>query len=270
MITFGAKFVSIPLDEHGMRVDAAEEALRRLRDEGKRAKLIYSIPNFQNPAGVTMRQDRREKLVELAREYQTLIMEDDAYGELWFDSAPPPSFFALSRGEDAIKVSTFSKIIATGLRMGWTMAPPALISRMAAVRYDMGSSPYQGHIIADLISSGDLDRHVVRLREVYRKKLARTEDAIGRYCGAHTSYQVPQGGFFLWLKLRDDIPSREVQQAAMERGVVVGQGPQFFVDGNATNHLRLAFSYVPIEDIEEGIHRLGDAIAEVAGRATPK
>jgi 2-aminoadipate transaminase len=268
--SFGATQVAIPMDEQGMRCDILETELQKLADQGKRAKFIYCIPTHQNPAGCTLQLDRREKLVELARRFNTFVLEDDAYGELWFETPPPPSIFALSNGDHGIKVSSFSKIIATGLRMGWVMGPPALISRISALRYDMGSSPYLGRVIAEMINNGDLDRHIVNLRRTYLRKLERVEDALSKYCSDYTTYVRPLGGFFLWLQLRPGLNSRDVQIAANERGVVVGQGPQFFADGNATNHVRLAFSYVAMEEIEEGIHRLGEAMAEVASRSAAK
>ena len=268
--SFGALQVAIPMDEHGMRTDVLAAELQELADQGKRAKFIYCIPTHQNPAGCTLSIERRHELLELARKYQTFVLEDDAYGELWFETPPPPSLFALSHGDHGIKVSSFSKIIATGLRMGWIAGPPALVSRIAALRYDMGSSPFLGRVIAEMIRNGDLDRHIEGLRRTYLRKLERVEDALGRYCADYATYVRPLGGFFLWLQLRPGMSSRDVQVAANERGVIVGQGPQFFADGQATNHLRLAFSYVAMEEIEEGIHRLGEAMAEVAARSAAK
>lgn len=268
--SFGATQVAIPMDEQGMRCDILEAELQKLADEGMRAKFIYCIPTHQNPAGCTLQIDRREKLLELAKRYNTFVLEDDAYGELWFEETPPPSIFALSNGDHGIKVSSFSKIIATGLRMGWIMGPPALVSRIAALRYDMGSSPFLGRVIAEMMRNGDLDRHIENLRRIYLRKLERVEDALERYTSPYASYTRPLGGFFLWLQLRPGLSSRDVQVAANEKGVVVGQGPQFFADGNATNHIRLAFSYVAMEEIEEGIHRLGEAMAEVAARGAAK
>ena len=268
--SFGAELVAVPMDEYGLRVDALESALKKLSDSGKHAKFIYCIPTHQNPAGCTLDLQRRERLLELARQYNTFILEDDAYGALWFESPPPPSLFALSNGDHGVKVSSFSKILATGLRMGWAMGPAPLISRMSAVRFDMGTSPYLGRVIAETIRNGDLDRHIGHLRAIYLRKLQRVEAALEAHCAAYASYVRPQGGFFLWLALRPGMGSREVQVAANERGVIVGQGPQFFADGQATNHIRLAFSYVAMEDIEEGIHRLGEAMAEVAERNAAK
>lgn len=268
--SFGAEQIAVPMDEKGMCCDLLEEELQKLADQGKRAKFIYCIPTHQNPAGCTLQLDRREQLVELARKYNTFVLEDDAYGELWFEKEPPPSIFALSNGDYGIKVSSFSKIIATGLRMGWIMGPPALVSRIAALRYDMGSSPFLGRVIAEMMRNGDLDRHIANLRRTYAKKLERVEDALARYTSEYATYTRPLGGFFLWLQLRPGMSSRDVQVAANERGVIVGQGPQFFADGRATNHVRLAFSYVAMEEIEEGIHRLGEAMAEVASRSAAK
>ena len=268
--TFGAEMVAVPMDEQGLRVDLLEQRLDELAAAGKRAKLLYTIPTHQNPAGCTLPRDRRERVVELARKHHFLVMEDDAYGELWFDEPPPPSIYALSGGQHGIKVCTFSKIIATGLRMGWVLAPEALISRTAVVRYDMGTSPFQGRVIAEMIRNGDLERHIDRLRGIYKRKLERVEDALARYCGEFAGYEKPLGGFFLWLLLRPGIPAQDVLRAAAEKGVIVGGGPQFFADGEATNHLRLAFSYVPMEEIEEGIQLLGEAMASVAERAAAK
>jgi len=268
--SFGAEQRAVPMDEHGLRVDLLEGQLQRLAGEGRRAKFLYCIPTHQNPAGCTLTLARRERVVELARQYDVLILEDDAYGELWFDNRPPPSLFALSGGDHAVKISSFSKILATGLRMGWTMGPPALVSRMSAVRFDMGSSSFLGRVIGQAIRSGELDRHIVNLRATYKRKLDRVEDGLQRYCADYCTYARPEGGFFLWLQLRPGMSSRDVAQAANEKGVIVGQGPQFFADSHVTNHIRLAFSYVPMEEIEEGVHRLGEAMTEVAARSAPK
>ena len=268
--SFGAEQVAVPMDDLGLRVDRLEEELQKLADAGKRAKFIYCIPTHQNPAGCTLPLDRRERMVELARQYNTLILEDDAYGELWFDNPPPQSLFALSGGDHAVKISSFSKVLATGLRLGWTMGPSALVSRMAAVRFDMGSSSFLGRVVGQAIRSGEMDRHIENLRGIYKRKLDRMEDGLRRYCAPYCTWHRPEGGFFLWLELPVGIPSRDVQAAANEKGVIIGQGAQFFADGRATNHVRLAFSYVPMEEIEEGCHRLGEAMAEVAARTASK
>ncbi|MXY72698.1 MAG: PLP-dependent aminotransferase family protein [Dehalococcoidia bacterium] len=270
-VSFGAQIEALPMDDEGLLVGPTEEALKRLADEGRRVKLLYLIPTHQNPVGSTLPLARREQLLDLAREHRVLIMEDDAYGELWFgDEPPPPSLFSLSGGELAIKVASFSKIIATGLRLGWNLAPPTLITRMAALRYDMGSSPYLGRTVAEMIRNGDLDRHVERLRAIYRRKLDRLCEAIDEHCGDYVTYQRPGGGFFVWLGLHQGLSAIEVQRVANEKGVLIGAGPHFFADGNATQHLRLAFSYTPVEEIEEGAHRLGEALREVAASSPVK
>ncbi|MBH77240.1 MAG: hypothetical protein CL897_03305 [Dehalococcoidia bacterium] len=269
--SFGADVEAVPMDDQGIRVDLVEEKIQKASDEGKQAKLLYLIPTHQNPAGSTLPLERRERLLEIARDHRILLMEDDAYGELWLgDEPPPPSLFALSGGELAIKVATFSKIIATGLRLGWNLAPPAFINRMAALRYDMGSSPYLGRIVAEMIRSEDLDRHVNRLRTIYRGKLDRVCNALEEHCSDYVSYLRPDGGFFVWVKLREGLSALEVQRVANEKAVIIGAGPHFFADNNTTQHLRIAFSYTPIEEIEEGIHRLAEALSEVASTSTVK
>lgn len=265
--SFGAELVPIPMDAEGLRVDVLERELLRLDSEGRRPKLLYTIPNHQNPVGCTLSLERRKRIVALAKEWGFIILEDDAYGELWFETPPPPSLFALSGGIHVVKVNSFSKIIATGLRLGWTLGPASLIARMAAVRYDMGTSPFLGRVVAEMVRSGDLDRHVEQLRGIYRRKLERMENALRRFCSQYCQWERPKGGFFLWVALREGIDAREVAIEANAHGVLVGAGAAFFADGRPSNHLRLAFSYVDYEDIDEGVHRLAQAIEAVTSRA---
>jgi 2-aminoadipate transaminase len=263
--SFGAEMVAVPMDDDGLRTDILEEELDKLANAGKRAKFLYTIPTHQNPAGCTLPLSRRERVVELARQHNFLILEDDAYGELWFDKAPPPSLFALSGGDHGVKISSFSKILATGLRMGWSMGPAALTSRLASVRFDMGTSPFQARVIARAIRTGEMDDHIATLRDIYKRKLGRIEDGLRRYCAPYCTWRTPEGGFFLWLKLAEGLNAREVAALANKKGVIVGAGAQFFADGRATEHVRIALSYVPFEEIEVGCHRLGEAMAELAG-----
>ncbi len=268
--SFGPEIIGVPLDGEGLQVDQLEATLAGLERQGRRAKFLYCIPTHQNPAGVTLTPARREKLIELVRRFNTLVIEDDAYGELWFEEPPPRSLFALSGGDHVVKISSFSKILATGLRMGWSMGPPALMSRIAATRFDMGSSVFLGRVLAEAIRSGDLDEHVPRLRSIYKRKRDRMEEALRTHCGEYVKWASPGGGFFLWLELPPGIPAPDVQTAALERGVVVGGGPQYFAGTEVGNNIRLAFSYVATEDIEEGCHLLGEAIADIAARAAAK
>ena len=131
-------------------------------------------------------------------------------------------------------------------------------------------SQYLGRVVGQAIRNGDMQRHIADLRGIYKRKLDRMEDGLRRYCGPYCTWKRPAAGFFLWLELPASLPTRDVQTAANEKGVIIGQGPQFFADGRATNHIRLAFSYVAMEEIEEGCHRLREAMAEVAARNAAK
>jgi len=262
--SYGVELIPIEMDSEGVKLAAIEDALTALEKKGKKPKFLYCIPTHQNPTGKTLSLERRKQLLTLCSEHQLLILEDDPYGEIWFEE-PPPSLFSLSEG-GTIRVLTFSKIVATGLRLGWTLAPPDLISRMAALRYDMGSSVFLGNIAAELIRSNQLENHIKNLRGIYSRKLTKLEEALELYCGEHVRWERPAGGFFLWLELLKGLTAEAVVTAANEEAVIVGNGNNFNVtpsDSNATEHIRIAFSYVPIEEIEEGIHRLGDAMKRI-------
>ena len=270
LMSYGVELIPIEMDSEGIKIAAVKNALDILDSEGKKPKFLYCIPTHQNPTGRTLSLQRRHRLLELCIERQLLILEDDPYGEIWFQE-PPPSLFSLSKGQ-TIRVLTFSKIIATGLRLGWTLAPPDLISRMGALRYDMGSSVFLGNIVAELIRSDVLDSHIRNVRELYRKKLAKLEEALQLYCKEYVTWESPSGGFFLWLNLLEGLKSQDVVEAANEESVIVGNGRNFIVNYetrsttniNDSEHIRIAFSYVPIEEIEEGINRLGDAMKRIA------
>jgi 2-aminoadipate transaminase len=255
--SFGAEQVAVPMDEYGLRVDALQVELKKLADAGKRAKFIYTIPTHQNPAGCTLDLKRRERLLELAQEHKTFILEDDAYGELWFETPPPP-LFALSNGDHGVKVSSFSKIPRPACAWAGRWAAP-LISRMASVRFDMGTSPYlprQGGTIA----TGTLTATSSGCAGIYLR-LDRVEAALKDHCAPYSSTSGPgwllslAGAASAWLPRCPTSGQRTRRHR--RRGPSSSQRA-------GTNHIRLAFSYVAMEDIEEGIHRLGEAMAEVA------
>ena len=164
--SYGVELIPIEMDSEGVKLAAIEDALTALEKKGKKPKFLYCIPTHQNPTGKTLSLERRKQLLTLCSEHQLLILEDDPYGEIWFEE-PPPSLFSLSEG-GTIRVLTFSKIVATGLRLGWTLAPPDLISRMAALRYDMGSSVFLGNIAAELIRSNQLENGMLEWTRLVR------------------------------------------------------------------------------------------------------
>ena len=265
----GAELVALPVDAGGLVIDAAEEALARLEREGRRVKLLYTIPSYQNPTGTTLALDRRHRLLDLCERHGILIVEDEAYGELGFDGVPIPSLYSLAQGAGVAKIGTFSKIIATGLRVGWVQASPAIVQATLTTRFDMGQSPYLLRTIAEYASEGRLDRHIARMRQIYRGKRDRMIEELSERGGELVSWNEPRGGFFLWLKLAEGLDPWLVRQFAEEEGVLIGAGPNYFVGGadeSSTGFIRLAYSYASEDEIVEGIRRLTRALQSALSR----
>ncbi len=257
---YQAQIEEVPLDEHGIRVDLLEELLARLAAEGRRPKLIYTIPTFQNPMGITSTLERRLQLLEVAARHRVLVLEDDAYGALRFAGAPVPSLLTLSGGDGVIRCGTFSKTIATGLRVGWIQASREIVDACARMRLDNGTSPFTSRIIAAYIEAGHHEPHVARMCTVYRTKCDAILNALAERCAPFATWTRPDGGFFVWLTLPDGVDARRVAVTASEEGVQVVPGPSFYARGGGERHLRLAYSYVSEAALVEGVRRLARAI----------
>ena len=267
-----AEIVTVPTDAEGLDTDALAEVLAQLESHGRRAKLIYSISNFHNPTGATLSVERREALVRLAAEHGAFVLDDDAYGDIYFDEERPPTLAALAGGHGVIAIGTFSKTIATGLRVGWVQAPPALIEHLARVRFDMGNSPLLHRMLSELIASGGYAAHVARMRPLYARKAATLQRALVDYAEPYATFRPPRGGFFLWVELRDGLTAEAVQRAAFEEGVVFPVGHAFFPDRHdrGGEHIRLAYSTASLDALEEcgaRIARACERAAEDAGSA---
>lgn len=257
---YGADLVTIPVDEQGMRVDELEKKLGELRKAGRRVKLIYTIPTCHNPTGSTMPIERRERLLSLAAAAGAAILEDDTYTDLLFEGERPRSLFSLDQAEAVIKVGTFSKILAPGLRVGWAIANASAITAMVSVRHDMGMSPLLTRLVADYAGSGRLETHIERLVSLYRQKCDATIAALGEHCGPLVRWRRPDGGFYVWAEMTEEVDPERLQQAAAQEGVAYGQGTSHFVGGMGRQFARLAFSAIPAGDIEPGIAAFGRAL----------
>lgn len=263
---------TVPVDSEGLDVDALEETLLRLASRGERMRLLYVIPTFQNPTGTTLGLERRRRLLELCRDRDVLIVEDEAYAELWFEDEPPPSLYALSGGVGVVKIGTFSKIVAPGLRVGFCQAPPAVTAALVATRNDMGTSPLLLRVLDRLGRSGVLDEHLPHARRVYGRKCDVALEALASHCGGSCSWYVPRGGFFIWIETAGKIDPSALGEAARDEGVTfvgghVFEARQAMVEGprpawapGDSHNLRLAFSSVPEGEIEEGVKRLSRAL----------
>jgi DNA-binding transcriptional MocR family regulator len=261
----GARVVPVPLDRHGLDTDRLSDLLDR-----RPVKLIYTLPTFQNPTGVTLSLDRRERLVALAQRHGVPIVEDDPYAALRYDGAALPSLLSLDRtpGGAVIYLSTFSKILFPGFRLGWIVAPEPVIARLAWLKalVDLDSNPLAQSAVADYLGHGQLDAHLATLRTVYPQRLASLEAAFTASAGAHATWQRPAGGFYLWVRLAAGLRAREVLTEAVARGVAFVPGDLYFVDGGGRDTMRLAFSGLPPADLAIAASRLGEAITAVADR----
>jgi 2-aminoadipate transaminase len=261
----GASIVTVPQDDDGLDPAALEETLTSLRAEGVRPKLLYVIPNYDNPTGATLPPERREALVRLAREYGVLIVEDDAYAGLDLDGPPPPSLFAVAGGRGAIQLGTFSKTVATGLRVAWVLAERFIVDALVHMRFDNGASPFLHRIVLHFLESGGYEPHVERLQSIYRERRDAAASALIEHAEPYARFRVPAGGFFLWLHLEQPLTADAVRAAALEREVAVTPGHTYFAERGGERELRLVYSALPPDELRDAIARLGEAMAAVAG-----
>lgn len=260
----GLRMLQVPVDEDGLIVEAVAQRLEELRRAGGLPKFLYTIANFQNPTGVTLSVERRVQLIALARDHDLRIIEDDVYRDLYYEGDVPPSLFALDEThETVIRVGSFSKILAPGLRLGWVTATPQVIERITHCGLrgmGGGANNFASHVVAAFCDRGLLEPHIAHLREIYRARRDAALAVLARSMPPGVTWTHPRGGFFVWLTLPAPLLAREVIAAAEQRGVTCLPGNLFFAESGGERNLRLAFSYLSPEDITQGIATLGEAI----------
>jgi 2-aminoadipate transaminase len=257
----------VPIDDDGLIVEALAAQLDALRKEGKPPRLLYAIPNFQNPTGVTITNARRKVILELAHEHGFLIAEDDVYRDLVFEGNVPPSFYALAKGQGVLRIGSFSKILAPGLRVGWLIAEPEHIQRSVdcgVMQMGGGANPFAAHVVSEYCRTGRLEPHIAELRQVYRHRCEVTLKALERHMPPGVTWTRPRGGFFVWLTLPEGVSVGSLREAARKHGVLFVPGTGFFANGGGEQNLRLAFSFVPPDEIKRGVAILAQAIKEMA------
>jgi len=259
------ELVPVPADEGGLRVDAVEEALVELRGQGRRARMLYHVPTFNNPAGITMDLDRRRALVALAQREELLVLEDDVYHELWYDAPPPPSLYSLSPAGPVVRLGSFSKVLAPGLRLGWMSAAPEIIRRCTGggmLDSGGGVNHFTAHVVSAFIELGFLDRQVETLRATYRQRRDLLLDGLARHLPDGCRWVRPGGGFFVWLRLPPGVDTAALLPVAESHGVSYVPGTRFYTAGGGERYCRLAFTFVSPEELEEGARRLGSALRD--------
>jgi 2-aminoadipate transaminase len=251
--SFEATLVAVPMDEDGLDVDDLE---RRLAS-GLRPKLVYSIPDHQNPAGVSLAGERREPLVELARRYGFLIVEDVAYRELGFSGGALASLWSLAP-DVVVQAGTTSKTFFPGVRLGWAVGPVDVCARLASAKQntDQCAGALGQRLFEEYVRRGWIDEQLVRSRSLYERKCGRMLAALERSMPEGARWTRPQGGFFSWLTLPGGVDSADLARRAVERGVGIVPGTLFFPDGRGADTVRLSFSLVDEAQIDEGIDRL--------------
>jgi len=254
--SFEAELVAVPLDEHGLDV----EELERQLNSGLRPKLVYTIPDHQNPAGVSLAADRRMPLVELARRYGFLIVEDVAYRELGFGEDSPPSLWSLAP-DTVVQAGTTSKTFCPGVRLGWAVGPADVSARLVAAKQltDQCAGALGQRLFEESSRRGWIDEQLSRSRALYRRKGERMLAALERSLPAGSHWTRPRGGFFSWLTL-PDVDAVALAQRAVEQNVAFVPGTLFFADGRGADTLRLSFSLVDEEQIDEGVARLASLL----------
>lgn len=265
---YGAQYIPVRTDENGMIVDELEAALRI------GPKFIYILPNFQNPGGSTLSLERRKALVELADKYGVPIIEDDPYGQLRYEGDHIPSVVSLDsefRGPNGghysgnvIYLSTFSKLLAPGLRLAWVIAPPEVIRRlvMAKQAADLHTASFNQYVAFEVAKGGFLDEHVKVIRATYKERRDVMIEMMEEMFPAGVTWRKPQGGMFLWGILPEDMDSAEVLKRAIAKKVAFVPGEAFHPTGGGRNTMRLNFSYTAPDAIREGIARLGTTLKE--------
>jgi DNA-binding transcriptional MocR family regulator len=261
--------VGVPLDEDGLRLDALRTALAELHAAGKRARLLYTIPTFHNPAGVSLSAPRRQGLLEIAAEHGLVVVEDDVYRELVYEGQAPPALWALDGAAPVVRLGSFSKTLAPGLRVGWINASGGLLERLAAegVLESGGCvSQFGASVVARLLSAGGYDQHLAELLRSYAARRDALAGALREHLPAGCSFSTPAGGFFIWLTLPRGLLAAELLPAAEARGVAFAPGARFCSDADDRS-LRLSFSLYDEATLREGAWRLGMAVtAAQAGR----
>jgi 2-aminoadipate transaminase len=262
--SYQADVVQIEVDDDGMRIDLLEETLDRLARDGRTPKFVYTVPTFQNPAGVTMSLPRRRRLVEIARERELLVLEDNPYGLLRYEGTPSPTLRELDGGLYVMYLGTFSKILSPGIRLGWVLAPPPVLHQinMGKQAADLCSSTLSQLLVTSYFQEARWRDYVESVTETYRTRRDTMLDALADHFPPQAEWTRPAGGLFLWATLPDFIDTTDLLARALRDNVAFVPGAAAFMDGRGRNSMRLNFSAVDEDDIREGIRRIGKIIWE--------
>ncbi|MCD4652136.1 MAG: PLP-dependent aminotransferase family protein [Candidatus Cloacimonetes bacterium] len=262
--SYGADLVGVELDEHGMRPDHLEEELKRLHAKGEKPKFIYIIPDFQNPAGITMPRERRLEIIDIAKRYNQLIIEDSPYRELRFEGEPVPWLNALDNEGNVLTLGTFSKIFLPGFRLGWAIGHASLIDKLVVAKQsvDLCAPPFNQRVAGRFLQKGYLEKNIAKIIGMYREKRDIMLAGFREHMPEEVTWTEPEGGLFLFLTAPEYIDMGELFPKALEKKVAFVLGSAFYCNGGGKNTARINFSFSTIEQIVEGVKRLASVLKE--------
>lgn len=259
----GAQIETVPVGPDGMDIDALHACLIDLQHRNIKPKFIYTIPTFQNPTGTLMPTTARARLVALAAEYGVLVVEDDAYGDLAFTAVETPSMLTVPGNEWVLHIGTFSKILAPGVRMAWAYGPPAVMKRLRFFKSESDCGTFVTRLVSYMAQDGWLDRHISMLRSHYAAKRTVMVNAIAEHFPADVKTNVPDGGFFVYGYLPEDLPAVALNTEAIELGASFLPGTTGYANGHGTHEMRIAFSFQTSPNLVTGIARIGAAMRKM-------
>jgi len=258
--SFQAEVEHVMMDDHGLIPDALRQRIAEVKAEGRTIKFLYTIPSFSNPAGVTLSWERRLEILEICRANDILVLEDDPYGLLYFDSPPPQAMRSVEE-EGVIYLGTFSKTLAPGFRVGWALAPHAIREKLILANEAAVLSPssFSQYMITEYLNTADWRGQIDTFRGIYRERRDAMLSALDEHL-PQLSWTVPNGGFYIWATLPDHLDSKAMLPRAVRELVAYTPGTAFYADGSGRNNMRLSFCYPTPEFIREGIRRLSVVI----------
>jgi 2-aminoadipate transaminase len=262
--SYQADVVQIECDADGMRIEELEDVLEKLAAEGRRPKFVYTVPSFQNPAGVTMSLERRRRLVELARQHEVLVVEDSPYGLLRFSGEPLPPLYQLDGGDFVIYIGTLSKILSPGIRLGWAVAPPPVMAKIVLGKQasDLCTSTLTQYFVREYFAEGRWRDYIASLVDIYRTRRDTMLAALREHFPPEASWTEPEGGMFIWATLPEYIDTSDLLARALRDDVAFVPGRAAYVGERGKSSMRLNFSGVGEREIEEGVRRIGNVVAE--------
>jgi 2-aminoadipate transaminase len=255
----GLRLQQVTMDDNGLKIDELSARLKTLKEQGEQVRFLYTIPTYQNPTGCTLSKQRRQALLDISEEWDLLIVEDEVYKDIAFETTELPSLFSLDRGDHVLSIGSFSKIMSPGLRLGWLVGPEKLISSFidSGLRHMAGgANPLVANALSLYCNEGLLEPHIESLQNLYSKRNNVMLDALESSMPKGIRWTEPKGGFFVWITLPDEMNSLEVVREAKKAGLWISAGDSFFAEKPTGQHLRLAFCYVEEHKIRKGIAKL--------------